>query len=243
MSSSSGELRGGPSGFELRRFPDHYFVSDIAYSALLVTPEFYEAFVDYRFILIYQLDSLVFADSLLDWCAKGYDYIGAPWFDVDFGAGFSVDFSEHPAVGNGGFSLRRVDAFLDVLASRRLWLDPAEYWAHVCSWSGRLRYAHIHQKVLGRSAYFNGVRSETRHWIEGTNTSRLCAGHEDLFWSLIAQHYLPGFRIAPADDALGFSFELHPQRCFELNGHKLPFGCHAWGKYDRTFWGPHLLRG
>jgi hypothetical protein len=229
-------------GFELKRFPDRYFATPITYSALLVTPAFYEAFAEFRFVLIYQLDCLVFADRLLEWCAQGYDYVGAPWFDGDFGAGFNVNLSEQPAVGNGGFSLRRVAAFREVLRSRRLWLDPKEHTNEFLGTrpDGR-RYSLLTHWPLSRFAYFNGVRSETRRWIQGTSTSRLCFGHEDLFWSFVARHYLPGFRTATVQDALRFSFELHPRKCFELSGGKLPFGCHAWAKYDREFWEPYLL--
>ena len=229
-------------GFGLKRFPERYFESPITYSALMVAPAFYKAFADFRFVLIYQLDCLVFGDKLLDWCAMGYDYIGAPWLDVDFGAPFNVNLFEQPAVGNGGFSLRRVAAFLEVLTSRRLWLDPKEPRNEFLRARPRgLRYSVLGRRPLSRSAYFNGVRPETRRWIKGTSTSRLCLGHEDIFWSFVARHYLPGFRTATVEDALRFSFELHPRKCFELNGGELPFGCHAWVKYDRDFWEPYLL--
>jgi len=231
----------GLDGFELKRFPDRYFANPITYSALMVAPAFYKSFADYRFILLYQLDCLVFADNLLDWCSVGYDYIGAPWFDADFGVQFGVDLFQRPAVGNGGFSLRKVQAFLDVLASRRLWRDPKERGNRLSPASPRRRGHAVLETLFGRSAYVNGVRPETRRWIKGTSTSRLCLGHEDLFWSFVAQHYLPRFRIAPVEDALRFSFELHPRRCFELNGRELPFGCHAWTRYDREFWEPYLL--
>ena len=33
-----------------------------------------------------------------------------------------------------------------------------------------------------------------------------------------------------------FSLELQPQKYFELNGNQLPFGGHAWWKYDINFW-------
>jgi hypothetical protein len=26
-----------------------------------------------------------------------------------------------------------------------------------------------------------------------------------------------------------------------MNGGNMPFGCHAWERYDRRFWEPHLL--
>ena len=63
----------------------------MTYSALMVAPAFYKAFADFRFVLIYQLDCLVFVSKLLYRCAMDYDYIGAPWLDVDFGAPFNVE--------------------------------------------------------------------------------------------------------------------------------------------------------
>lgn len=224
----------GPPGFELKRFPDRYFATKLAHQAMMLSQGFYRAFSEYRYILVYHLDCLVFADELLEWCRRDYDYIGAPWFDVKF--------VERPTVGNGGFSLRKIEAFLDVLSSRRLWLDPYDYWARYWAekpWS--IRLFNLPRRWLKRSVTFNGVRWETRRWLRGTNTSRAYGPHEDIFWSFVATHYSPDFRIAPVDEALRFSFEVHPRRCFELNRRRLPFGCHAWPLYDRRFWEPHLL--
>jgi hypothetical protein len=36
--------------------------------------------------------------------------------------------------------------------------------------------------------------------------------------------------------ALEFAFESDPAGSYERIGKKLPFGCHAWAKHDRTFW-------
>jgi len=66
--------------------------------------------------------------------------------------------------------------------------------------------------------------------------------NEDCFWSFKAADYYPGFKIASVSDGLSFSFEAAPRRCFERNVDHLPFGCHAWGKYDRKFWEPFLLK-
>jgi len=41
---------------------------------------------------------------------------------------------------------------------------------------------------------------------------------------------------------VSFSFEVGPKHCFEKNNQTLPFGCHAWAKYDREFWKPYLLK-
>jgi len=66
--------------------------------------------------------------------------------------------------------------------------------------------------------------------------------HEDFFWSSIAKRLIPGFTIPDTKTALKFAFEEHPEKCFELNGNTLPFGCHAWEKFNTPFWAPHLKR-
>lgn len=89
---------------------DECFANVRAYSHLLLTDEVYNRFADYEYMLIYQLDAFVFSDRLLEFCSLGYDYIGAPmsywssWRNVP------------TKVGNGGFSLRRIDACKRVVA-------------------------------------------------------------------------------------------------------------------------------
>ena len=98
-------------GLPVRRFPDSCFTSVGSYNRLLLTPTFYDAFSDYEYILTYQLDCLVFSGDLDRWCDRGWDYVGAPWFP-NFTAGPEGGLWR---VGNGGFSLRRVDAFRRLL--------------------------------------------------------------------------------------------------------------------------------
>ena len=71
------------SKFETIRFNKKYFLSTKMYSKLLLTQNFYKKFKNYKYILIYQLDALVFSDQLLYWCSKNYDYIGAPWMNTE----------------------------------------------------------------------------------------------------------------------------------------------------------------
>ncbi len=63
----------------------------------------------------------------------------------------------------------------------------------------------------------------------------------DIFWSDKAKDFLPGFTVGTLEQGLAFSFEMEPRRCLERTGGKMPFGCHAWGRYDRAFWEPYLL--
>jgi hypothetical protein len=64
--------------------------------------------------------------------------------------------------------------------------------------------------------------------------------NEDFFWSLYVPYYFPFFRTPGQAQALHFAFETEPARCFELTGHTLPMGCHAWEKYDAAFWQPYI---
>jgi hypothetical protein len=62
-----------------------------------------------------------------------------------------------------------------------------------------------------------------------------------MFWANRGSHYYPGFKLAPIEVALKFGFECVPRYCYRLNNNELPFGCHAWEKYDKKFWEPFLL--
>ncbi len=66
--------------------------------------------------------------------------------------------------------------------------------------------------------------------------------HEDIFWAFEAPKMATNFRIPEPREALDFSFEMAPRYCFNVNSGRLPFGCHAWPKYDREFWETYLLK-
>jgi hypothetical protein len=110
------------------RFDPGFFRSTETYSRLLISAAFYQTFASYEFILVHQLDVFVFRDELADWCARGYDYIGAPWFGVDWLAEAKHTWppeTRDNVVGNGGFSLRRVAPALKLLTEMP---EAAEEW-------------------------------------------------------------------------------------------------------------------
>lgn len=222
-------LRPPRSGYGILHFPAPYFRSIAGYSQLLLSPLFYRAFASYDYLLIYQLDALVFSDSVDRWCRAGYDYLGAPWLEdpADPAKGFS-------RVGNGGFSLRRVEACLEVLEAK----GPRDDEGTLGSWLRLLRtpLPDVAPQEMGKRLRI--VRQATRgaSWY-----ARHYTLNEDHFWSDRARLFHPGFRIAPPSVAVDFSFERAPRYCFERNGNRLPFGCHAWERWDPAFWAPHLL--
>jgi hypothetical protein len=56
--------------------------------------------------------------------------------------------------------------------------------------------------------------------------------NEDLFWSVAGKKHPAEIRVAPLEVALSFAFEIEPSRSLALNHGKLPFGCHAFDKYE-----------
>ncbi|MPR34272.1 hypothetical protein GBK04_13130 [Cytophagaceae bacterium SJW1-29] len=104
-------------------FPDHFFTGTDSYNQLLTSPDFYQRFIEYDYVLIHQLDAYVFRDELPYWCAQKLDYIGAPTvhqeaFDA-LPAGAEHEFAHtlttHRIVFNGGLSLRRVRGLIRYL--------------------------------------------------------------------------------------------------------------------------------
>jgi hypothetical protein len=60
--------------------------------------------------------------------------------------------------------------------------------------------------------------------------------NEDLYWCNIVARLSKEYRIPAWREALDFAFEDEPARAYKKCGNKLPFGCHAWKRYDESFW-------
>lgn len=96
--------------FKIKRLAKGFFEGIEGYNQLCKRWEFYNLFSDYQFILVYQLDCWVFSDNLEYFMSLGYDYIGAPWLEIDTKKN-EVRITQ---CGNGGFSLRRVDKCIEL---------------------------------------------------------------------------------------------------------------------------------
>lgn len=197
------------------RFEKSYFEGLTGYNRLMLSPEFYEAFLDTKYILIYQTDVFVFRDELEQWCNHNFDYIGAPWipkrkyarwyyhlfFNLKKGYNRLFKASDYTElfykVGNGGFSLRKVEAFYKIAKNDR---EIIEKYISQCS---RNRF------------------------------------NEDVFWSIEANRKEHRLRIPSWREAIAFAFDKLPEEAYQIHGHQLPFGCHGWNKPAMiTFWRP-----
>ena len=65
---------------------------------------------------------------------------------------------------------------------------------------------------------------------------RFMEKNEDMFWGLFLYWLNPFFKRPKWPEALHFAFEMNPRKAFELTNQQLPFGVHAWEKYDKEFW-------
>lgn len=202
--------------FNIEFFSDSFFADVSGYNRLMMSVEFYRRFNLYEYIIIVQTDALVISDQVETWCQRGYSYIGAPWFD-------GLDKPTKPltflGVGNGGFSLRKVQDFLRVLSYPRYL--PFKFIKDNYNSSFFYRFIKFirYRFIFSYSDYFLGPKI-----------------NEDFFWGLVVPKKCKFFLVPEPEEAISFAFEVLPEYLFELNGHELPFGCHAWEKYNFSFW-------
>jgi hypothetical protein len=213
---------------KIKYFQKSFFENLKTYNRLMLSGDFYKSFSEYDYILIYQPDAFVFRDELNDWCKKGYDYIGAPWFK-NFNENKIT--SEEPwGVGNGGFSLRKTRSFIDILADDKIVNNKKEIIEKYLSYGIKDKATKFTETILKLS----GINNRSKEFIENFPVN------EDYFWGHYANKINKNFSVASIDEAMKFAFECSPAKLYEINNNTLPFGCHAWWKYDLEFWKPFI---
>lgn len=214
------------------KFDDCFFSSIKGYNKLMLSQTFYSRFIQYQYILIYQLDCFVFRDELEYWCGLGYDYIGAPWIKLTK--------NNTPylwAVGNGGLSLRKPARLLQSLEMKKIRMN----------FKGCFMFYKLLQKGYGIVNYILwvariaamcfGYRNNKSYFISSSEMN------EDIIFSFVLHYTKNPLKIPDYKIALKFSFDREPELLYELNNFKLPFGCHDWYKYKGhlDFYRPFLI--
>jgi hypothetical protein len=211
--------------FKVEYFKASYFKNIQGYNKLMLSNELYQRFRQFKYLLIYQLDAWVFRDELDYWCLQGFDYIGAPWFsgwdNVDFNA-------KCIGIGNGGFSLRNVKSHLKFASHPFLWINRKKMFLNLYK-GGFIDVLKILPRLLKR-LYDNNLQI----------AKNKLKSNEDGYWSLNVGGNFRTFKIPDGTEAARFSFEMNPEKLYEITGHKLPFGCHAWEK-NMKFWKKFIL--
>ena len=105
----------------------------------------------------------------------------------------------------------------NVMQSRRRWYSFEEIRRDLVG--GRFRRAI---RAAGDGGRLRGASKLYR-----ANCGSVC--------SLIVPRTVPNFNVAPIGAALRFSWEVLPRRCYKICNGRLPFGIHAWARYDFPF--------
>jgi hypothetical protein len=194
-----------------------------------VLPYLYKTFSKYDYILFHEPDAYVFKDELDYWMEKDFDYIGAPWFD-------NFDQAHESAkiigVGNSGLSLRKVKSHLKATKS----FSYIKKTKDIIKKNNQIFNYSFGGKLFGFWSLIKQLTftNNTHHCFNNYN------GQEDFFWGVYVPNNFKWFKVAPIEDAIKFSFEIYPNKLFKMNNEQLPFGCHAWEKYNYDFWKKYI---
>lgn len=216
--------------FQIDFFENKYFGTIANYSRLVLSKDFYGRFSKFEYLLIYHLDAFVFRDELDFWCRQGYDYYAPPWFK---GFDNKSKTKELWFVGCGGFCLRKVEACLRILNEDKIQIPFFSLYNYYTkndnSTIKLLKIPYIFLMSLG-------YKNNKAHYLNNFPG-------EDVFWCYFTTKIKNPLNVLPLSDSVSFGFDGNPEILFNYTKQKLPFGCHAWFKYDvknLKFWSKHI---
>lgn len=222
-----------PGRHTMMFFQKRYFGSTISHGKLLRSIRFYMLFKKFKYIFFYHLDSLVFSSDLDRWCDRDFDYIGSPWLQCA-----DSPWVAHARIGNGGFALLKIQSAVKILS---------KYYQHKqhVYWIEYIIASKITSILCEFMRIFPGMNQTmtARFWkFMNTLDDQLLNQNNDIFWSDVATRLDPSFHVASFEDGVAFAFEACPEDCFVMNNYQIPFGCHAWNKYNKIFWDYYILK-
>ena len=205
--------------------PTGAMASIATYNQLMISPFIFDALNSYSHILIHEPDSIVLKNDLHHWCKQDFDYVGAPWFCSDFAENLQLK-----ATGNFGFSLFKVKTVNDLFRKNPRWYGASMILRDLLRGLRGKKDTFIRAlDSMGSSGKLSGAHN-------------LYQDHCDIFWSHVVPKIESHFRVAPPQKAIYFSWEKDPQKCFRICEGEIPFGLHAWSKYDLKFLQPLLIK-
>lgn len=164
-------------------FSGSWFETREAYSRLMLQPLVYDHFRSYRYMFLWQLDAILLKKPALESFSR-IDYLGAPWPDGGFRLGWNpftsslaavpgFRFRRTVVVGNGGLSLRRIDAFRRVSRLLPKVTNPINEDL-IYSFFGPLVGLRISDFSLARATF---MEAEARAWNPGKPVPDVCGFH------------------------------------------------------------------
>ncbi len=178
------------------------------YNEMMMSKSFYDLFSDCEYILICHTDAWIFRDELAEWCAKGYDLVAAPW-------------PMRPRYRH--FPLKQFIWLKGKISEFGGGISRVRMYGRIGNGGLCLRKVSAFADACVR--YADVVADFNRH-SDGMH-------NEDIFWALVPE----GFCYPDVETAMSFAFDLKPRLCYELNGCRLPMGCHGFMHKSRVgFW-------
>jgi len=176
------------------------------YTYLMISPEFYQRFLDYEYILICHLDAFVFRDELQKWCELDYDYIGSViynkvWASLSPRSGKFLGLARPEYFGNGGFALKKVAGFHNLTTT-------FHFRIKLYLW-----YRKIRKKFFQDDIFLS-----------------------QLFPKLIADFKIPPKSIAQQFGAAFEIWDDRKLPFTKDDSTSLPFGIHGWFNHNFEYW-------
>lgn len=204
-------------------FHERFFRSTDGYNELHLSSDFYKHYLQYKYMLVYQLDAYIFEDRLSEWMEKGYDYVGAPWL--------TDDGNEFVGVGNGGFCLKKIS----------WWYNELRY--PIVVWRPKTLLKLFPIKNIRTCLSFVARCMGYKNTVRQIYKDRRYLFNEDGLPNLINEtSWRHKAKLPTAEEAMQFSFERFPSKMYVMNMNNLSMGCHAWQKYEyENFWNKYII--
>jgi len=207
----------------LKPVPSNWLGSIERYNKMKLDLKFYQMFAGYSHMLTYELDAYIFNSNIENTNALTFDYIGAPFFEGYWEATPNSNFIKGC---NSGFSVRNIQSCIDVLKGMKKYRF---YWMFYRVFLRPVSSLRVKLNELTNKKYEVFITGRFSFYFDDFHIN------EDVVWSEIIPKLFPSFTVADPKSALQFSFEYNLEKSLELNGGKLPLGCHAWYKHF-DFW-------
>ena len=215
----------------IKKVDSLFLSSHREYNKFLLNKKFYNLFKKYDYILIFQLDCLFLKNKENITNFFCIDYVGSPHINKKT--------KRFNGVLNGGFSLRKVNSFLDVLNSNKINLLNFKIY--------QIRYLLSLRRFTN---FFNFLTTITLNYYKNIFIIRKKKSlsqifiknfhkyyNEDVFWSIFPNIFNKRFNLPNFHLALSFGFDKDPKELYLINDNKIPLGCHSWHiNTNKLFW-------
>lgn len=219
-------------------FDEEYFKTVYGYNQLMLSKFFYQRFLQYEYMLVYQLDAYIFRDDLLYWCEKGYDFIGAPLLEDKYGWDNRYLI---PNSNNGGFSLRKVRYCLKFLSYKGPILKFKTIYAIQKQDQKRKAIENLVLSIVRAFGYHNTIDYFINHTYYNEDLLFCLTFDVGESWINIPIHQYETYikpNLPSIAESASFALERHPKYFVEMFG-SLPMGCHAW-QNNEEFWREYM---